>query len=96
MILPLTVLRRLDCVLEPTKAQVLETAARLQGKVDNVSPVLENAAGEQFYNTSKLDLRKTGDDDSAFWWRHPTGTEAVTDDREQQRIIRRRFGSGNA
>ena len=54
VILPLTVLRRLDCVLEPTKAQVLETAARLQGKVDNVSLVLEDAAGEQSYNMSKL------------------------------------------
>jgi len=62
VILPLTVLRRLDCVLEPTKAQVLETAARLAGKVENVGPVLEKAAGEQFYNTSKLDLRKLLDD----------------------------------
>jgi len=37
----------------------------------------------------------TGDDDRAFWWRYPTGTKAITDDQEQQRIIRRRFGSGN-
>ncbi len=36
VILPLTVLRRLDCVLEPTKAAVLERFARLKGKVDNI------------------------------------------------------------
>jgi type I restriction enzyme M protein len=40
VILPLTVLRRLDCVLEPTKAKVLETAKRLEGKVQNLDPVL--------------------------------------------------------
>lgn len=62
VILPLTVLRRLDCVLEPTKDKVLETAARLEGKVANVDPVLCQASGEQFFNTSKLDLRKLLDD----------------------------------
>lgn len=36
----------------------------------------------------------TGDDDRSFWWRNPTGTRAITDDQEQQRIIRRRFGGG--
>src|SRR3989441_13153167 len=47
VILPLTVLRRLDCVLQPTKAAVLDRAAKLQGKVDNPGPVLEGVAGEQ-------------------------------------------------
>jgi type I restriction enzyme M protein len=41
VILPLVVLRRLDCVLEPTKGKVLETAARLEGKVTRVGPLLE-------------------------------------------------------
>jgi len=36
----------------------------------------------------------TGDDDRTFWWRYPTGTKAITDEQEQQRIIRRRFGIG--
>ncbi len=57
VILPLTVLRRLDCVLEPTKAEVLARAERLRGKVDNVEPVLENVAGQHFYNTSPLNFR---------------------------------------
>ena len=62
VILPLTVLRRLDCVLEPTKANVLATAAKLAGKVENVEPVLCQASGEQFFNTSPLDLRRLLDD----------------------------------
>ena len=38
----------------------------------------------------------TGDDDRIFWWRYPTGTKAVTDEKERQRIIRRSFGNGDA
>ena len=39
VILPLVVLRRLDCVLEPTKRQVLDRLAALAGRVENVGPV---------------------------------------------------------
>ncbi len=63
VILPMVVLRRLDCVLEPTKAKVLETAARYAGKVANVDPFLRQATGgEQFYNTSPLTLTRLLDD----------------------------------
>jgi type I restriction enzyme M protein len=62
VILPLTVLRRLDCVLAPTKAQVLERYAKIKGSIENVEPVLCNVAGEQFYNTHRLDLPKLLDD----------------------------------
>ena len=64
VILPLVVLRRLDCVLEPTKAHVLDTFGRIEGKVDNVDPILCGASGEQFFNTSRLDLRRLLDDPS--------------------------------
>jgi type I restriction enzyme M protein len=64
VILPLTVLRRLDCVLAPTKAAVLERHAQLQGKLSNLDPVLTSVAGEQFFNVSKLDLPKLLDDPS--------------------------------
>jgi hypothetical protein len=53
-ILPFVVLRRLDCVLEPTKQQVLDKAASLAGKVGNVDPILERVSGAPFYNTSPL------------------------------------------
>jgi len=65
VILPLTVLRRLDCVLEPTKAAVLDRAEDMRRRrVDNVAPVLENTAGQHFYNTSPLDLPRLLDDPS--------------------------------
>lgn len=58
VILPFTVLRRLDCVLAPTKQRVLDRAAQLEGRVDNIGPVLEKEAGESFFNTSRYDFSK--------------------------------------
>jgi type I restriction enzyme M protein len=58
VILPLTVLRRLDCVLTPTKAKVLDTNARLKGKLDNLAPQLCKASGFAFYNTSLYNFEK--------------------------------------
>lgn len=63
VILPLVVLRRLDSVLEPTKAQVLARHADLKGHVENVGPVLETITGiREVYNTSPLDFRRLLDD----------------------------------
>ncbi len=59
VILPLTVLRRLDCVLAPTKAKVLERQAKLKGKkLENLGPQLRAASGFAFYNTSRYDFEK--------------------------------------
>jgi type I restriction enzyme M protein len=59
VILPLTVLRRLDCVLEPTKEKVLAKAKSLKGgKVGNVEPILNRVAKVPFHNTSRLDFQK--------------------------------------
>ena len=64
VILPLTVIRRLDCVLEPTKQAVLEKHRQLAGRIENLEPVLQAVAGEQFYNTSPLTFTKLLDDPS--------------------------------
>ncbi len=56
VILPLTVLRRIDCVLEPTKEKVLGVNARLKGKLENRDPQLRKASGFTFYNTSRYDF----------------------------------------
>ncbi|MTI31691.1 type I restriction-modification system subunit M [Xanthovirga aplysinae] len=56
VILPLTVLRRLDCVLENTKEKVLSMAETLT--VDNVDPILNKVAGYKFHNRSKFDFDK--------------------------------------
>ena len=58
VILPLTVLRRLDCVLSPTKPKVLEVQARFRGKLENLDPLLRRASGFAFYNTSRYDFEK--------------------------------------
>jgi type I restriction enzyme M protein len=62
VILPLTVIRRLDCVLEPTKQAVLKKHKQLAGKIENVEPVLQAVANEQFFNTSPLTFTKLLDD----------------------------------
>jgi type I restriction enzyme M protein len=62
VILPMVVLRRLDCVLESTKDAVLERAAKLLGKVANADPLLRKASGEQFYNVSALTMIRLLDD----------------------------------
>ncbi|WP_338401915.1 type I restriction-modification system subunit M [Xanthomonas translucens] len=65
VILPFTVLRRLDCVLAPTKAAVLkELDAKTKAGL-NPEPFLLRKAGQSFYNTSPLDLAKLlGDQDN--------------------------------
>jgi type I restriction enzyme M protein len=64
VILPFTVLRRLDCVLAPTRQAVLDRKAQLEGKIQNMDGMLKRAAGRSFYNTSKLDFRASvGDQD---------------------------------
>lgn len=64
VILPFTVLRRLDCVLEATKADVLSEKAKREKMGLNPEPFLLGKSGQFFYNTSPLDLKKLmGDQD---------------------------------
>ena len=59
VMLPMTVLRRLDCVLEPTKDKVLNKFKSLKGgKVKNLEPILNKVAGQAFHNTSKFTFEK--------------------------------------
>jgi type I restriction enzyme M protein len=64
VILPFPVLRRLDCVLESTKAAVLAEKATREAAGLNPEPFLLRKSGQFFYNTSPLDLKKLmGDQD---------------------------------
>ena len=65
VILPFTVLRRLDCVLEPTKRAVLtEKEAKEQAGLNPDQFLLRKSGNKSFYNTSPLDLPKLlGDQD---------------------------------
>ena len=65
IILPFTVLRRLDYALEATKAKVLETEHTLKEKgLENRHGQLCRAAGYAFYNTSKFDYESLLHDDA--------------------------------
>jgi type I restriction enzyme M protein len=58
VILPMTVLRRLDAVLEPTKQEVLEMKLSLDAAdITNQEQALRQASGQAFYNTSPFTLR---------------------------------------
>jgi len=64
VILPFTVLRSLDCVLESTKPAVLAEFAAKQKAGLNPEPFLLRKAGQSFYNNSALDMKKLmGDQD---------------------------------
>lgn len=59
VMLPLTVLRRLDCVLESTKEEVLQKQKQMAGgKVKNIDPILFRITGVPFYNISKFTFGK--------------------------------------
>ena len=58
VMLPLTVLRRLDCVLAPTKAKVLRVQATYKHKIENLDRQLQRASGFAFYNTSRYDFER--------------------------------------
>jgi hypothetical protein len=59
VILPLTILRRLDCVLAPNKEKVLKRQAELRGKgLQDLDAQLRKVSGFAFYNTSRYDFDK--------------------------------------
>jgi type I restriction enzyme M protein len=65
VILPFTVLRRLDCVLEPTKAAVLTELAKREKAGVDPEPFLHKVAGHKFANRSPFTLKKViGDQDN--------------------------------
>ncbi len=59
VMLPMTVLRRLDCVLEPTKDKVLsKLKSRKGGKVKNLELILNRVSKQSFHNTSRFTFEK--------------------------------------
>ncbi len=56
VILPFTVLRRIDCVLAPTKQHVLDTYRGIPADLKNPAPLLTKASGFAFYNISRYDF----------------------------------------
>jgi type I restriction enzyme M protein len=62
VILPFTVLRRLDCVLEPHKDEVFKIYEEYRTKVDDPTPIIRNRINNNFFNYSKYDLNRLKSD----------------------------------
>lgn len=62
IILPFTVLRRLDCVLEPHKDDVVRLYENYRTKVDDPTPIIFNRINTTFFNHSKYDLNRLKSD----------------------------------
>lgn len=62
IILPFTVLRRLDCVMEPNKDEVVKLYNEYKTKVDDPSPVIQSRIKSTFFNFSKYDLKRLKSD----------------------------------
>ncbi len=59
VILPFTVLRRLDCVLAPVKDEMLSTYEKIKDRVENFGPILDQLTDtDGLWNTSPFDLKK--------------------------------------
>ncbi|MGJ8743820.1 type I restriction-modification system subunit M [Polaribacter sp.] len=59
VVLPFTVLRRLDCVLKATKAEVLKKNEQVKSmNIQNLDPILNKVAGYNFHNSSLFDFDK--------------------------------------
>ena len=64
VILPFVVMRRLDCVLEPKKAEVYELFTKYKDQLEDPSPIILRRVGLPFFNTSRFDLSRIKSDPS--------------------------------
>ena len=62
IILPFTVLRRLDTILEPSKDEVIKLYKKWKSKSDKPTPIILNKIKLKFYNHSKYDLKRLTQD----------------------------------
>ena len=58
VILPFVVLRRLDCILEPQKDEVVKLYLSLKSEIDDPDPIIKKKTGLNFYNSSEYDLTR--------------------------------------
>ncbi|WFE60238.1 class I SAM-dependent DNA methyltransferase [Micromonospora sp. WMMD712] len=101
VILPFTVLRRLECVLEPTRDRVLAEHDRLKDKDVDVSRFLRRASGHSFYNVSGYTLETIANDPGqaakhllAYIGAFSTNAQEVMERYEFAQQVRRLDGAG--
>jgi type I restriction enzyme M protein len=71
VILPFVVLRRLDCLLEEKKDEVVELYNELKDQIDDLSPIIRKRTGLSFYNTSRFDLKRLKSDPNGLKMNFP-------------------------
>ncbi len=92
VILPLTVLRRFDCVLAATKEDMLAAAEKTKGQSQTMRDfALKGASGHDFYNTSRLDFQRLLDDPNQI---APNLNAYIAEFSENVRTVMERFSFG--
>jgi type I restriction enzyme M protein len=66
IILPFVVLRRLDCLVEPHKDQVVSLYEELKAQIDDPSPIIKKKTGLNFFNFSRYDLSRLKSDPNSL------------------------------
>lgn len=79
VILPFVVMRRLDCTLEKTKDQVLETYKKLEPNI-NPTPVIKKQIGLPYFNNSKFDLSRLKQDPDNVYLNFNNYLQGFSDD----------------
>ncbi|MYA01850.1 MAG: SAM-dependent DNA methyltransferase [Chloroflexi bacterium] len=92
VILPLTVLRRFDCILADTKEEVLAAAEKTKDQTQTMQDIaLRNASEREFYNTSRLDFQRLLDDPNQIG---QNLNAYIAEFSEDVRTVIERFGFG--
>ena len=84
VILPFTVLRRVDCVIRPTQDAVRKQFLELRGQIDNLDPLLRKTAGVAFYNTSKFNFDRLLDDHANIYSNFMAYYNAFSDEMREE------------
>lgn len=71
VIIPFLVLRRLDCLLEPSKDEVVELYEELKDQIDDPTPIIRKKSGLSFYNSSRFDLKRLKSDPNGLKMNFP-------------------------
>jgi type I restriction enzyme M protein len=83
VIIPFVVLRRLDCLLETKKDEVVELYESFKSQIDDISPIIKKKTGLSFYNYSRYDLQRLKSDPKGLKLNFPNYINGFSDNVHQ-------------
>lgn len=83
IILPFVVLRRLDCLLEPHKDEVVSVYNELKDEIEDLSPIIKKKTGLNFFNYSRYDLTRLKSDPNGLKINFPNYINGYSDNVHQ-------------